>query len=157
MSNKTLKNKTLKLQKKNKTQKRRNSPKHLSNKVKSQIVIQFMEILNLIKLYHWKTRVYSQHKATDELYEKLGENIDQFVEVLLGKDAGRIEQIQRQIRFIDSKDTASFKTQMFEFRAFLIDLDGIFNKKEDSDLLNIRDEMLGHINQFLYLLSFTKV
>ena len=29
-----------------------------------------------------------------------------------------------------------------------------FDSKIDSDLLNIRDEILGAINQFLYLLTF---
>ena len=42
----------------------------------SKIVLTFLEFLNMIKLYHWKTRSYSQHKATDELYGRLNENID---------------------------------------------------------------------------------
>ena len=29
-----------------------------------------------------------------------------------------------------------------------------FDSKIDSDLLNVRDEILGAINQFLYLLTF---
>jgi hypothetical protein len=31
------------------------------------------------------------------------------------------------------------------------------DEKTDSDLLNIRDEMLANINQFLYLLTFDAV
>ena len=31
-----------------------------------------------------------------------------------------------------------------------------FDSKRDSDLLNVRDEILGDINQFLYLLTFDK-
>jgi hypothetical protein len=31
-----------------------------------------------------------------------------------------------------------------------------FDSKKDSDLLSVRDEILGHINQFLYLLTFDK-
>ncbi len=42
-------------------------------------------MLNTIKLYHWKTTSYSEHKATDELHERLSGHIDTFVEVLLGK------------------------------------------------------------------------
>ena len=42
-------------------------------------------MLNVVKIYHWKTFSYATHKATDELYEELNENIDKFVEVLLGK------------------------------------------------------------------------
>jgi len=32
-------------------------------------------------------------------------------------------------------------------------MNAIFDEKIDSDLLNIRDEMLGDLNQFLYLLT----
>ena len=31
-----------------------------------------------------------------------------------------------------------------------------FDIKRDSDLLSVRDEILGDINQFLYLLTFDK-
>ena len=31
------------------------------------IVIMFLRMLNTVKLYHWKTISYPQHKATDEL------------------------------------------------------------------------------------------
>jgi hypothetical protein len=36
-------------------------------------------------------------------------------------------------------------------------LDTVLDEKTDSDLLNIRDEMLANINQFLYLLTFDAV
>jgi DNA-binding ferritin-like protein len=116
-----------------------------------------MELLNLVKLYHWRTKVYSQHKATDELYEKMGGNIDTFIEVLLGKDESRIKMVETKIQLIDSLDTSEFKKNIFEYRAFLLDLDTVLDEKTDSDLLNIRDEMLANINQFLYLLTFDAV
>ena len=52
---------------------------------KLDLITIFLNLLNNVKIYHWKTRSYAVHKATDELYEKLNEQIDQFVEVLLGK------------------------------------------------------------------------
>ena len=58
----------------------------ISNKTSSHIVKVFLEMLNMVKLYHWKTLSYSQHKATDELFEKLNKNIDRFIEVLIGKE-----------------------------------------------------------------------
>ena len=33
----------------------------------SHIVCVFLEMLNMVKLYHWKTYSFSTHKATDEL------------------------------------------------------------------------------------------
>ena len=116
----------------------------------------FILMLNTIKLYHWKTRSYSQHKATDELYQKLNENIDKFVEILLGKDESRVKMLDKQIDLVDLESTTDIKEKIHEYREFLIELTGKLNPRSDSDLLNVRDEILGDLNQFLYLLSFDK-
>jgi hypothetical protein len=47
-----------------------------------------------------------------------------------------------------------FKDKMYEFREFLINLANVLDVKRDSDLLNIRDEILADVNQFLYLMTF---
>jgi DNA-binding ferritin-like protein len=127
-----------------------------NDKQKSHIVKVFLEMLNMVKLYHWKTHSYSQHKATDELYAKLNEQIDHFVEILLGKDESRIKTIEKKIELVDFKKVGDFKSRIYDYREFLIDLNMYFDTRRDSDLLNIRDEMLGTINQFLYLLTFDK-
>jgi len=130
--------------------------KNINNARKTYIVKIFIEILNTVKLYHWKTRSFSQHKATDELYGNLNENIDKFVETLLGKDESRIKMIEKKIRLIDNDNLKDFKSRIYEFRKFLINMSTYLNSKRDSDLLNIRDEILGDLNQFLYLLTFDK-
>lgn len=131
------------------------SKSQLTEDKKSNIVRKFIETLNLVKLYHWKTRSFSQHKATDELYGKLNEHIDKFVEVLLGKSESRIHMVNQRIQLMD-QNLKTFKTKIYEFRAFLVDMDRYFGTKQDTDLLNIRDEILADINQFLYLLTFDK-
>ena len=125
-----------------------------NNSKKSQIVHTFIEMLNIVKLYHWRTKSFSRHKATDELYSQLNENIDKFVEVFLGKDESRIQQWDQKIMVPQYNKVKEFKDKIYEFREFLIDLTGILDAKRDSDLLNIRDEILGDINQFLYLMTF---
>jgi hypothetical protein len=129
---------------------------NISNKQKSKIVSVFLEMLNMVKLYHWKTRSFAQHKATDELYSELNEKIDTFVEILLGKDESRIQMMEKRIDLIDSANTGDFKSRIYKYRTFLIDFGQVFNAKRDSDLLNVRDEILGNINQFLYLMTFDK-
>jgi DNA-binding ferritin-like protein len=137
---------------------RNNRPraKPVSGNSKSHLVKVFLEMLNMVKLYHWKTRSYAQHKATDELYEKLNTNIDTFIEVLLGKDESRIKMMEKNIELIDSSNVKDFKKRVYEYREFLINMSRYFDSKRDSDLLNIRDEILGSINQFLYLMTFDK-
>jgi DNA-binding ferritin-like protein len=126
----------------------------ISNREKSHIVRVMLEMLNVVKLYHWKTRSYSQHKATDELYGRLNENIDKFVEVLLGKDGSRIDMIEKNIYLKDYSETSDFKQKIYEYREFLKDLSIYFDNRNDSDLISIRDDILADINQFLYLLTF---
>lgn len=135
---------------------KKNTQKNYTNKTKSKIVQKFMELLTMIKLYHWKTHSFSQHKATDELYAKLNENIDKFVEILLGKSKQRVNMLENKMTMYDLEDKAELREHIFEYRQFLIEMSNIFSSKRDSDLLNVRDEILGDLNQFLYLLTFDK-
>lgn len=126
----------------------------VDNKKKSLIVRTFLEMLNTVKLYHWKTRSFAQHKATDELYGQLNGHVDKFIEVLLGKDESRIKMVERRCELLDFSNGSDFKARIYEYREFLVDMNKYFDAKRDTDLLNIRDEILGDINQFLYLMTF---
>ena len=132
------------------------SSKGIDNGKKSHLVRVFLEMLNVIKIYHWKTRSFSQHKATDELYSQMNEHVDKFIEVLLGKDQSRISMVEKHIDLLDAHTTKEFQTRIFEYRGFLMDLNRYFDERRDTDLLNIRDEIIADINQFLYLLTFDK-
>jgi hypothetical protein len=140
--------------KKNRAPKSKTYKKSKKSNKKSRIVHVFIEMLNVVKLYHWKTRSFPEHKNTDELYTRLGENIDKFVEVLLGKDQSRIENWNKKMDIVQADNSKQFKDKIYEYREFLIGLNRLFDAKRDSDLLNIRDEILGDLNQFLYLMTF---
>lgn len=127
-----------------------------SKKQKAKIVETFLAILNAIKLYHWKTKSYSQHKATDELHESLSSDIDKFVEIIIGKSRKRIDMFAKTLRLYDFNHKRQLKNKMLEFREFLLDLDRVFDPKKDSDVFSIRDDMVGEVNQFLYLLTLDK-
>jgi DNA-binding ferritin-like protein len=120
---------------------------------KLKIVKFFIEILNNVKLYHWRTKSYAQHKATDELYEKLNKDIDSFVEVMLGKDESRIKHLEKEVIVLDFSNKKEFKENIFRFREFLMDMNYHLDKDRDSDLLSIRDDLLIDVNQFLYLMT----
>jgi len=114
------------------------------------IVMVLLEMLLLVKLYHWKTISYSQHKATDQLYADLNLSIDKFVEVMLGEKGGRIHA-SPSLPLFDFKDKAPLERKINEYKAFLMKMDA---SRFSTDLLNIRDEILGQLNQFSYLLTF---
>jgi len=156
--NKSKKQRTRSVYKRGGTKKsvRINGKYNINNREKSNIIKMFLQLLNMVKLYHWKTHSFAQHKATDELYERLNENIDKFVETLLGKDQSRVKMLEKRIDLTDSDNLKDFKSKIFEYRTFLTDMNMFFDSKKDSDLLSVRDEILGDINQFLYLLTFDK-
>ena len=122
------------------------------------IISTFLETLNCIKLYHWKTYSYSTHKATDELYTQCNNLFDQYVEIMLGKTLSRVDFSSSKVRstpLVDfaSSDLEGFRRYLDSFKSFLLNL--IF-EPSDSDLATVRDEILANINQFLYLSTFSK-
>ena len=144
--NRTLRNKTL-----------RNKPKlkqsNTSGYSQGQMVIMFLQMLNTIKLYHWKTTSFAEHKATDDLYAKLNGTIDSFVEIMLGKRETRVNLTStKHISLSDFYNSSELKREVEMYKQYLTKMP---LQDTDSDLLNTRDEMLGHLNQFTYLLTFS--
>ena len=45
----------------------------------------FLGLLGQIKVFHWATMNYSKHKALDDLHSSLSNNIDELMEVYIGK------------------------------------------------------------------------
>jgi hypothetical protein len=131
-------------------------PQSSSNKYSHPtIVTTFLQMLNTVKLYHWKTTSYAQHKATDELYAKLNESIDTFVEIMLGKQRTRVNLTEtKSIPLHDYSELTGFEKEIEIYKNYLIGMSSFFDSKLDSDLLNTRDELLGQLNQFTYLLTF---
>jgi DNA-binding ferritin-like protein len=122
-----------------------------------EITMKFFEMILLIKLYHWKTHSYATHKATDELYTKLNEHMDKFMEVLLGKIGMRIDLIrQKTLPLYDLNNVSQLIQKVKEFKNYLVTLHNhkAMRIMANMDLMTIRDEILADMNQFLYLLSF---
>ena len=143
----------------NKTQKRGKNITGTSRASKyseNEIVLKFIQMLNIIKIYHWKTLSYPQHKATDELYESFNGRMDEFVETMLGKTGKRFNlSSTRSIPFYDYANIVKFKQCIESFKLYLVNMSNAsyFKNPENSDLLNIRDEILGDLNKFTYLLT----
>jgi len=122
-----------------------------------EVTVIFLQMLLMIKLYHWKTYSYATHKATDDLYSKLNENTDKFIEILLGKSGNRTDLTnQKSIKLIDLTSPEALKREIEAFKGYLVSLNDNKTMKlmSNTDLYNIRDEILGNLNQFLYLLTF---
>ena len=119
----------------------------------AEIVHLMMTLRDQIKLYHWQTMNYPRHIATNDLVTKLDTNIDQFVEVYIGrygrpKLGGKTASIH--LRNFSDKEAS---TMIKEIVGWLeSDLPKKL-KRTDTELLNIRDTILQDLNQTLYLFS----
>lgn len=114
------------------------------------IVSHLLTIRNQVKLYHWQTGSFARHKATDDLTAALDTNIDTFVEVYMGK-YGR-PTVSGSLKLHNFSESAA-KAFVAKERGFLErDLPRKI-KRDDTDLLNIRDEILADLNKVLYLFT----
>lgn len=111
----------------------------------------FFELQVNVKTFHWLTKSYPKHKATDKLYDSLNDNIDKFIEVYMGKYERPI--IKHETIAYKHMNDAEFIGYLKKYIAFL-EKDLLRHiKARDTDLLNIRDEIVGNINQTLYLFT----
>jgi hypothetical protein len=113
----------------------------------------FMTLRNGVKLYHWNTKSYPRHKATDQFVENLDKLSDRFVEVYIGR-YGRSPSLGKQMNITLAGSTEKSIVAFFEdAREWLTNDLPKMIKDRDTDLLNIRDEILAEINQTLYLFT----
>ena len=118
----------------------------------SEIVLSLVKIQVQFRFMHWQTTSFSQHKAYGEIYESLDGFIDDFVEACMGKH-GRPKFLGGYT--IDGEDLEEIELGEFltQIEGFLISFTEIYDPQADSDLLNIRDEMLSSLNKLRYLLT----
>jgi hypothetical protein len=113
----------------------------------------FFTLRDQIKLYHWQTTSHARHKATDAVIKELDERIDSFVEIYFGKyGRSRVGSATNTVAVKNLGDAAAVRF----VKDSIAYLAGPLTKSlsaRDTDLLNIRDEMLGNLNQLLYLFT----
>jgi hypothetical protein len=131
-------------------------------------ILCFLELLNTIKIYHWSTLSYPTHKATDELHTKLSELVDSFIEIYIGHcsrgkgggGGGGAGLGVPVFKFKSEKDASIEFCECKSLDAFckvlddnIVHLEGLTDRLNGyTDLVNIRDEMVGALAQALYLL-----
>jgi DNA-binding ferritin-like protein len=115
------------------------------------IIGPLIQLQQQLRVFHWQTTSFSQHKAFGKTYEALDGQIDEFVETYMG-------------RFGKAKPTVTYSIQLKSLTSDEVVKEVIesyisyFNSmneelSEASDLLNIRDTMLGELNKLKYLLT----
>jgi len=114
----------------------------------------FLQLRNQIKLYHWQTRVYARHIATDKQLEEIEERIDSFVEVYIGKyGRPKISGKNSIITLQNLTEAGACRVVKAAIKYLQTTLTRGLNPQLDSELITIRDDLIKDMGQLLYLFT----
>lgn len=118
----------------------------------SEVIKKLVEIQQQLRFLHWQTKSYAKHQAYGGVYSALDGLIDSYVETCMGKH-GRPSYSGGYT--IEGQDIDEISVQEFVDSSveFFVSLSDALDPKVDTDLLNIRDEMIGEFNKLKYLLT----
>lgn len=124
----------------------------MNNNLSSNVTF-FLGIQAQFKILHWQTKGYARHQAFGTTYDALDELIDEYVEIFMGKH-GRftLDDSNKTIQILNLPEL-NIIDFLQNIKTELIGLSNILSSDKDTDLLNLRDEMLGNINKLAYLLT----
>ena len=120
------------------------------------IITNLLTIQNQFRVYHWQTQKkqgsFAQHDAFGKAYEALDPLIDDFVEVYQGKNGALMGKNGFTVNLENlSDDYLVFIDEAIQY--FTTYLPQSLDQNTDTDLLNIKDEMLAILNQTKYRLN----
>ena len=118
-------------------------------------VTNLLTMHNQFKVYHWQTQKkvgsFAQHNAFGTAYDDLTEKIDDFIEIYQGKRGVIMGKDGFTVNLKNLDDNPNVFID--EFITYLTQhVPKVLDPNVDTDLLNIRDEMLGILNQTKYRL-----
>lgn len=121
----------------------------MSKFIEALLCLSFNHQLQM-KMYHFQTLEYGAHKAVDSYLSKFTDNLDKFMEVAQGI-FGKFKIKYLDIKF-ETLNDQNIVENLNKFINILRNCDQFINTY--TELTNIRDEMVGDINQLKYLLTF---
>jgi len=123
----------------------------MENKDLQQYIQDIVQLQVQVKFFHWQTKIYAKHIALDRLFDAIIANIDEFTETAMGK-YDRIDVAGLSYTFINVSDENVISVVDGAID-MCIKLTDTLDAKVDTDLLNLRDELLAKLNQTKYLLT----
>lgn len=108
----------------------------------------FLKVLSQIKVFHWQTFGYAEHKALDEYYSSMSGLIDSFMETYMGR-YGRVLISTPDFSIQDYSES----TCKDFIETTCLFLQSLHSNTSDSHLKNILDEMKAATDKLKYLLT----
>jgi hypothetical protein len=112
-----------------------------------------MNLLNhqiVLKLFHFQTELYGAHKASDSYLEKFASTMDKFLEIAQGI-YGRLTIKKFKLEGSSHNDENILKHIEGIINLLRKNIDDVLDNY--TDLINIRDELVGNAEQLKYLLT----
>jgi hypothetical protein len=118
-----------------------------------KVIVNLIKLQNQLRVLHWQTDSYAQHKAFGKAYEGLDGLVDSLVEVHQGKYGKIMYSTPLSIDLVNI-DEISIDEVLAEVTDYLsAEFGGMVDAAKDTDCLNIRDSILQELNQLKYLLT----
>jgi hypothetical protein len=111
-----------------------------------------LEVQVQFRINHWQTKEFSRHNAFGGIYDALGDLIDRFVEESMGKYGRFVLDDESKTINLQNLAELDLKGMLKTTKDALIQFTEEF-ESTDTNLMNIRDEILGEVNKLQYLLT----
>ena len=116
-------------------------------------ILNLVKFQNQLRILHWQSDSFARHKAFGKTYEELDELIDTLVEVYSGKYQKLSLNPGTSIDLLNT-DEMNVDEVLNEVTDYLsTGAVQELNPEKDTELLNIRDEILALVNRLKYLLT----
>ena len=118
----------------------------------NSLTIRLLRVRNQMKIYHWQTKSYARHKATDSFLQKFEPLVDRLVEAIQGGLGIRIQFNSETCVGVKDCSEDGAKELLTNFRNGLINnnYQSLFTEPE---FAQIRDDMLEVVDVTLYLFT----
>jgi len=113
------------------------------------ILLALFEFRDNIKLFHFQTKSYAAHKASDELEKTVFEALDTFMEETQGRKKTRVKTVEGTVNIRShTKDIVPY------VQTFAAYLDTLLGQMPDGAASGALDDIVSAIDKFVYLTSF---
>ena len=111
-----------------------------------------LEAQTQFKIMHWQTKGYARHNAFGMIYDTLSDLIDKFVEEAMGKYGRFVLEEEDKTIQLQNLSEINGRAMINTIAQSLVQFTDEFDTT-DTNLLNVRDEMLGSVYKLSYLLT----
>lgn len=108
-----------------------------------------LEAADQIRVYHWGTRSEPEHEALGGLYDAISDATDKIAEALMGSQGGKRLTLKGTLELVDYTPGAP-ANYVAGIADGLKSLKGL-----PTDILNMRDDLLGTVHKTIYLLTLS--